>query len=44
MVARTCAKIRLEQVLDANRSRFSQFQAGSVDVKIHGSGPSLGSV
>lgn len=44
VVARTCAKIRLEHVLEASRSRFSQFQAGRVDVKMHGSGPSFGSV
>lgn len=43
MVARTWAKMRLEQVLVANLSRFSQFHAGSVEVKMQGSGPSLGS-
>ena len=44
VVARTCANMRFEQVFDARRSRFSQFQAGRVEVKMHGSGPSLGSV
>ena len=44
VVARTCAKIRFEHVFDARRSRFSQFQAGRVEVKIQGSGPSFGSV
>jgi hypothetical protein len=44
VVARTCAKMRFEHVLEARRSRFSQFQAGSVEVNMQGSGPSLGSV
>jgi len=30
--------------LEAKRSKFSQFQAGSVEVKMQGSGPNLGSV
>lgn len=44
MVARTWAKIREEVVLEARRSRFSQFQAGRVEVKMHGSGPREGAV
>jgi hypothetical protein len=44
VVARTWAKIRLLAVLLARRSRFMQFQAGMVDVKIHGSGPRRGEV
>lgn len=44
MVARTWAKMRGEAVLEAIRWRLMQFQAGVVDVKIQGSGPSLGSV
>ena len=44
MVARTWAKISEEVVLDARRSRLMQFQAGIVDVKMQGSGPSFGSV
>lgn len=44
VVARTCAKMRFEHVFVARRSRFSQFQAGIVDVNMQGSGPSFGSV
>jgi hypothetical protein len=44
VVARTWAKIRGEAVLEAIRCRLMQFQAGMVEVKMHGSGPSLGSV
>lgn len=44
MVARTWAKIKDEVVFDANRSRLRQFHAGMVEVKIHGSGPRVGSV
>lgn len=43
-MARTCAKIREDVVLDAMRDRLMQFQAGIVDVKTHGSGPSEGDV
>lgn len=39
-----CAKMRDEHVFVARRSRFSQFQAGRVEVKMQGSGLSLGSV
>ena len=41
VVARTCAKIRLEATFGAIRSRFRQFQAGRMDVKMHGSGPKV---
>ena len=44
MVARTCAKIRGEAVLEARRERFEEFQAGVVEVKMHGAGPRLGEV
>lgn len=44
MVARTWAKISEDVVLDAMRERFMQFQAGIVDVKTQGSGPSDGEV
>ena len=44
VVARTCAKIREDVVLEANRFRLMQFQAGIVDVKIQGSGPRSGEV
>jgi len=37
VVALTCAKTKLEVVLLASRSRLMQFQAGMVEVKIHGS-------
>lgn len=43
-MARTCAKMSGDAVFDAIRCKFMQFQAGIVDVKIHGSGPSFGSV
>jgi hypothetical protein len=36
--------MRLLVVFEASRERFMQFQAGIVEVKIHGSGPSNGSV
>ena len=36
--------MRLLVVFEASRERFIQFQAGIVDVKIQGSGPSEGSV
>jgi hypothetical protein len=44
VVARTCAKISEDVVLEAIRDRLMQFQAGIVDVKTHGSGPSEGEV
>ena len=44
MLARTWAKMREEAVLEAIRCRFTQFQAGIIEVKMHGSGPNLGSV
>lgn len=44
MVARTWANISDEVVLAARRSRLMQFQAGIVDVKMHGSGPRDGGV
>ena len=44
MVALTCAKMSDEVVLEAKRSKLMQFHAGIVDVKMHGSGPNLGSV
>lgn len=43
-MALTWAKIKEEAVFDASRSKFIQFQAGIVDVKIQGSGPSAGGV
>jgi len=43
VLARTWAKMRGETVLLAKRVRLVQFQAGMVEVKIHGSGPSSGS-
>ena len=36
--------MRDEVVFEARRSRLIQFQAGIVDVKMQGSGPSLGDV
>lgn len=39
VVARTCANTNGETVLLAKRSKFLQFHAGIVLVKIHGSGP-----
>jgi hypothetical protein len=44
VVARTWAKINRDAVLEANRCRFTQFQAGVVEVKRHGAAPSFGSV
>jgi hypothetical protein len=44
VVARTWAKINLDAVLEAIRCRFTQFQAGVVEVKRHGAAPSLASV
>lgn len=44
MVARTCAKIREEVVLEAIRDRLMQFHAGIVEVKTQGSGPRDGDV
>jgi hypothetical protein len=44
VVARTCAKMRLDVVLEAMRDRLMQFHAGIVDVKTQGSGPSEGDV
>ena len=44
MVARTWAKMREEVVLEARRDRLMQFQAGIVEVKMHGWGPSVGRV
>lgn len=43
MLARTWAKMRGETVLEARRERLVQFQAGMVEVKMQGSGPSRGS-
>ena len=44
VVARTCAKIREEVVLEARRERLMQFHAGVVEVKMQGEGPRLGGV
>lgn len=44
MVARTCAKMSEEAVLEARRSRFRQFHAGIVLVKMQGEGPRTGEV
>lgn len=44
VVARTCAKMRWEAVLEAILWRFGSFQAGVVEVKMHGSAPNLGLV
>lgn len=44
VVARTWAKIKEDVVLEARRSRFMQFHAGIVDVKMQGSGPRVGDV
>lgn len=44
VVARTCAKMRFDAVLEAIRCRLGSFQAGVVDVKIQGSAPSFGLV
>ena len=44
VVARTWAKMRLDVVFEAMRDRFMQFQAGIVDVKTQGVGPSEGDV
>lgn len=44
VVALTWAKIREDVVLVAKRSRLMQFQAGIVEVKMHGVGPSDGGV
>lgn len=44
VVARTCAKMRLDVVFEAMRERLMQFQAGIVEVKTQGSGPSEGEV
>jgi len=44
VVARTCAKMSDDVVLEAMRDRFMQFHAGIVDVKTQGSGPSEGDV
>lgn len=44
VVARTCAKMRCDAVLEARRCRFVQFHAGVVDVNKQGAEPSLGSV
>ena len=43
-MARTWAKINEDFVLEASRSRLTQFQAGIVDVKMQGSGPREGCV
>jgi hypothetical protein len=43
VLARTWAKMRGETVLLARRVRLVQFQAGMVEVKMQGSGPSSGS-
>jgi hypothetical protein len=44
VVARTWAKIRREHVFGAIRARFTQFQAGRVEVKMQGVFPRCGSV
>ena len=44
VVARTWAKMSDEVVLEAMRERLMQFQAGMVDVKTQGVGPSEGDV
>lgn len=44
VVARTCAKIRLDVVFEAIRDKLRQFHAGIVDVNTQGSGPSEGEV
>jgi hypothetical protein len=44
VVARTCAKMSEDVVLEAMRERLMQFQAGIVDVKTQGSGPREGDV
>ena len=44
VVARTCANIKCDAVLEAIRCKLMQFHAGVVDVNMQGSGPSLGSV
>jgi len=44
VVARTWAKIKGDAVFEARRDRFGLFHAGVVEVKMHGSGPSLGDV
>jgi hypothetical protein len=44
VVARTCANMREDVVLEAMRERLMQFQAGIVDVKTQGSGPREGDV
>ena len=44
VVARTWAKTKDEVVLEARRERFGLFQAGVVEVKMHGVGPRRGSV
>jgi hypothetical protein len=44
VVARTCAKMSDEVVLEAIRDRLMQFQAGIVDVNTQGSGPREGDV
>lgn len=44
MVARTWAKISREHVFGAMRSRLTQFQAGRVEVKMHGVLPRWASV
>ena len=43
-MARTCAKMRLDVVFVAMRERLIQFQAGIVEVKTQGVGPSEGDV
>jgi hypothetical protein len=44
VVALTCANTSLDWVLEARRSRFMQFQAGMVEVKMAGPGPREGGV
>jgi hypothetical protein len=44
VVARTCANMSEDVVLEAMRVRLMQFHAGMVDVKTHGSGPREGDV
>jgi hypothetical protein len=44
VVARTWANTSDEAVFLASRARFTQFQAGVVEVKMHGSSESSGDV
>lgn len=44
VVARTCANTSDEAVFFARRERLTQFQAGVVEVKMHGSAERVGVV